>query len=308
MAAQPEIALTMKTEATYAVVVTDLDDTLFDWVGLWHKCFSAMLDRVLEVSGLDREVVLDDFRTVHQRHGTAEYAFALEELACLLDRDGSPEAIREKYAGAIEAYRHARRKHLCLYPTVLEGLVELRGRGCLVVGYTESLAFYANYRVRRLGLDGILDYLFSPEDHDIPDHLSRVGFRHYGEEAYRFRHTIQDHTPKGELKPNPKVLADIIAEVGAKRSETIYVGDKLHKDVLMAKRAGVMDVHARYGQSHEREEYELLKRVTNWTPEMVKKEAKTTQNDVKPTHVIDRFGELLDVFCFRQFEGNVKRK
>ena len=298
----------MKTEATYAVVVTDLDDTLFDWVGLWHKCFTAMLDRVLELSGLDREPVLDDFRAVHQRHGTAEYAFALQELSCLLKREGSPQAIKEKYAPAIEAYRAARRKHLRLYPTVLEGLVELRGRGCLVVGYTESLAFYSNYRVRRLGLDGILDYLFSPEDHDIPEHLSEVGLRRYREEAYRFRHTIHDHTPKGELKPNPKVLADIIAEVGAQQSETIYVGDKLHKDVLMAKRAGVMDVHARYGQSHERQEYELLKRVTHWTPEMVKKEAETTHDDVKPTHAISRFRELLDVCCFRQFEGNVKRK
>lgn len=298
----------MKTEATYAVVVTDLDDTLFDWVGLWYKCFTAMLDRVLELSGLDREPVLDDFRAVHQKHGTAEYAFALQELACLLEREGSPEAIKEKYAPAIEAYRAARRKHLCLYPTVLESLVGLRGRGCLVVGYTESLAFYSNYRVRRLGLDGILDYLFSPEDHDIPEYLSEVGLRHYRKEAYRFRHTIHGHTPKGELKPNPKVLAGIIAEVGAQRSETIYVGDKLDKDVLMAKRAGVMDVHARYGQSHEREEYELLKRVTHWPPEMVKKEAETTYDDVKPTHAISRFGELLDVFCFRQFEGNVKRK
>ena len=75
----------------------------------------------------------------------------------------------------------------------------------------------------------------------------------------------------------------------------------------MAKRAGVMDVHARYGESHQREEYDLLKRVTHWTPEMVKKEAETTHEHVQPSHAIDRFGDLLGAFGFRQFEGNVKR-
>lgn len=298
----------MRREAAYSVVVTDLDDTLFDWVGLWHKCFSAMLQHVLEISGINREQVLDDFKAVHQRHGTAEYAFSLEELSCLLAEEGSPEAIRKKYAPAIEAYRASRRKHLRLYPTVLESLIKLRGRGCLLVGYTESLAFYTNYRIRRLGLDGVIDYLFSPADHNIPEHLSEDGFRHYKQAAYEFRHTIHRHTPKGELKPNPRVLADIIAEIKAVRGDTLYVGDKLHKDVLMAKRAGVMDVHARYGEAHQREEYDLLKRVTHWTPEMVRAEAETTHEEVNPTHAIDSFDQLLKLFCFRQFEGNVERR
>jgi phosphoglycolate phosphatase len=146
-----------------------------------------------------------------------------------------------------------------------------------------------------------------PEDHDIPQHLSEAGFRHYSAGVYRFRHTVHRHTPKGELKPNPKVLADILEAVGAEPGETIYIGDKLHKDVSMAKKAGVMDVHACYGESHRREEYDLLKRVTHWTPEMVRAEQELTAEKVQPTHSIKAFTEVLDLFAFRQFEKSIVR-
>lgn len=297
----------MKSTTEISVVVTDLDDTLFDWVGLWHRCFSAMLGQVLKISGLDRDRVLDDFQSVHRRYGTCEYAFALQELTSLLDREGSPEAITEKYASAIDAYRKARRAHLRLYPGVLGGLIGLRGRGCLVVGYTESLAFYSNYRIRRLGLDGVLDYLFSPEDHDIPQHLSEAATRYYNPSAYQFRHTVHRHTAKGELKPNPKVLLDILSAVGATPTEALYVGDKLHKDVSMAKKAGVMDVHACYGESHRRDEYDLLKRVTHWTPEMVRVEQEQTTEVVNPTYSIEKFSDVLGLATFLQFEKPLVR-
>ncbi len=62
-----------------------------------------------------------------------------------------------------------RRKHLVLYPTVAETLLKIKGRGTRIIGYTESMAFYSNYRVRRLGLDGVLDYVFCPEDHVLPE-------------------------------------------------------------------------------------------------------------------------------------------
>ena len=29
-----------------SVVIMDLDDTLWDWVGIWHASFTAMLDRL----------------------------------------------------------------------------------------------------------------------------------------------------------------------------------------------------------------------------------------------------------------------
>ena len=111
------------------------------------------------------------------------------------------------------------------------------------------------------------------------------------------------HTPAGELKPNPAILLDIIHEVGGSTETSIYVGDSLIKDVLMAQEAGVMDVHARYGTAHTREEYELLRSVTHWTAEQVERERAASNRMVQPTFVLERsFQEILDLFELHSFQ------
>ena len=39
-------------EGLKRVIITDLDNTLFDWVSLWHACFTAMMGKVVEISGI----------------------------------------------------------------------------------------------------------------------------------------------------------------------------------------------------------------------------------------------------------------
>jgi phosphoglycolate phosphatase-like HAD superfamily hydrolase len=289
----------MKTRV--AIVVTDLDDTLWDWVSIWYHPFKAMLDKICEISGVPREELLRDFQEVHTRHGTSEYAFALEELPSLI-RKHPGEDIVAVYAEAIEAYRNARRQVMKLYPDVLETLESIKDRGTLIVGYTESLAFYTRYRLLKLGLDRTLDFLYSPADHDLPKGLTTEAIRKYSPESYRLRRTVHRHTPAGKEKPSPEVLLQILADVGARPDEAIYIGDKLVKDVAMAQAAGVTDVHAAYGDAHNREEYELLRSVTHWTPEAVEREIKTTIAQIQPSYTLrNSIAELYDYFEFVPF-------
>ena len=66
-----------------SVVITDLDNTLFDWVEVWYRSFSALLDELVTTTGLPREHLLDDARAIHQRQGTSEYYFLVAELRAL---------------------------------------------------------------------------------------------------------------------------------------------------------------------------------------------------------------------------------
>ena len=284
-----------------STVITDLDNTLFDWVAVWHRSFKAMLDRLVEDSGLAQEVLEDEFKTIFRRHGTSEYAFAIEELPSL-QRKHPGENLAQRYEPAIHAYNSARRASLSLYPTVLDTLEGLKDKGCLIVGYTESMAYYSGYRLRKLGLDRILDFLYSPPDHDLPGGLTRAEIRRYSPETYELRRTVSRHTPKGELKPNPKVLSEIIAGVGAVPEETIYIGDNLMKDIAMAKAARVTGVWAKYGIAQNRPEYELLRRVTHWTEKDVVREKKLTASEVGPDFELGTsFAEILQLFEFVSF-------
>jgi FMN phosphatase YigB (HAD superfamily) len=285
------------------VLIADLDNTLFDWVDLWHACFTAMMSKVTEISGISLDELKPEIRMVHQRHGTSEYSFLLEELPSISRKFSRTNPVHV-FQTAIEEYRVQRRNKLTLYPTVAETLLKIKGSGAAVVGYTESMGFYSNYRVRRLGLDGVFDFMFSPEDHDIPASISREDIRKYPASHYEFRYTKQRHTPKHSFKPDASVLAQIIETLGVDKSECVYVGDSPTKDVAMAQDAGVADVYAKYGRAQHTAAYELLREVTHWSDADVEREKKIGEREVQPSTVLDlNFGQMLNHFRFGDWNG-----
>jgi FMN phosphatase YigB (HAD superfamily) len=283
-------------------VITDLDNTLYDWVGMWGAAFNAMVRVLVERSGVPREVIEAEARVVHQQHRSTEYAFLIQSLPCLRRRHPGQDLV-QVYADAIRAFRSAREVSLRLFPSVFETLVMLRSRGCLVVGYTDSRAFYSGYRVRKLGLDGLLDVLYSPPDHDLPSNIAVEDIRSQAPEAYEFQATVHRLLPEGEVKPNRKVLADIMKSVGVTPDQTIYVGDSLLKDVAMAQEAKVADVFARYGVVQHRDHYELLRRVSHWTDAEIERERKMRAlQSIQASYTLTvGFAELLDLFEFEPF-------
>jgi FMN phosphatase YigB (HAD superfamily) len=277
-----------------SILITDVDNTLLDWQDLWFETFSAMIGKVVEISGVDRELLYAQCSVVHQKYGTSEYSRLLGELPCLQALYG--EDTLRMMQPAIDAFREARRRVLRLYPTVEDTLKTLKASGVIIAAFTESKAFYTNYRFRKLGLDGLIEYLYSPADHSMPEETPAS--RYYEPETYQFKETIHRFTPEGEVKPNPGILLSIIADLGGTADEVVYVGDNVLKDVYMAQQAGVTDVHAIYGASQHKPEYDLLRKVTHWTPEMVERErAALRPGSITPTHVLDaNFGQILPLF------------
>lgn len=276
------------------LLITDVDNTLLDWQRLWYECFSAMSRKALEISRLDPKVFYAECSQLHQLHGTSEYAFVLTELPSLKRLYGAD--VLTVMQPAIDAFREARREHLKLYPGVDAALDALRKAGVTTAAFTESKAFYTSYRFRKLGLDERVDFLYSPVDHALPDDPSSI--RKYLPETYELKHTKHRFTPDGEYKPNPHILLSIIGELGFGFEDAVYVGDNLWKDVFMAQQAKVTDVHAAYGAAqHRKEEYDLLKKVTHWTPEMVAREqAALKPGAITPTHTIrNSFDEIIKI-------------
>lgn len=279
-----------------SLLITDLDNTLYDWLDIWYRSFRPMLEKLVELSGIPRDQLVSEIKAIHQRHRTSEYAFLIEEIPSLQAKHPN-EDLTKIYEEAIQQYRRGRAESLKLYPGVLETLKFVRGQGTLVVGYTESMAFYTNYRIRHLGLDCLLDYVYSPEDHDIPANLDTEKLRLYPASNYDFVHAEHRYTPRGELKPNPAVLKKILTDLRVSPSNCIYVGDSLMKDVSMANDVGVMSVHAKYGESHNRSQYELLKDVTHWSDADVERE-KSFKPGTAACSLTGSFGELINVVGF----------
>ncbi|HEV7369824.1 HAD family hydrolase [Arenibaculum sp.] len=285
------------------VLITDVDNTLFDWVKIWHSSFSAMLDELVLKSGISKADLISEIKLIHQRHGTSEYAFLIEEIPSL-KRELSGEEILEKYDSAIYMYRKLRKANLKLYPGVLETLTFVKARGTRIIAFTESMAYYTSYRLKKLGLDGIIDVLYSPEDHDLPENISSKQKLSLSSNASQLEKTKHLYTPRDARKPDSEILKKIICDAGSDPESAVYVGDSLMKDVVMAQQARAIDVYAEYGTAHERQEYELLRKVTHWTEQDVEREKTLRRESVEPSFVLrSAFSELLEFFEFHPLEG-----
>jgi len=253
-----------------SALIVDLDNTLYDWFTAWHGAFAPMLEQLIQISGLSESELKPRIRAVFQRFGTSEYAFLIQELG--LSREGeSLDELQERFHPAIHAYRSGRKRSLALYPTVRQTLCLARDQGALVVGFTESQSFYTVDRLLRLDLDGVLDVVYTPAEHEIPESVDLDQIRQKPASDYALKKTRLVELEFGAKKPSPAILARIMAEVGASPSQAIYVGDSLYKDIAMAKDCGVLDAYASYGDKKDAR-YELLRDVSHWTPDEVDRE------------------------------------
>jgi phosphoglycolate phosphatase len=276
--------------------ITDLDNTLYDWLGAFVPALYEMVRVAAEILSVDQEQLLDDLQRVHRRYHNSEQPFALLETSSAKER--YPLATRFERAQyldrAFHAFNSLRKRNLRLYPGVRETLAAIRRGGCPVVAYTESVVENSLYRLHLLGLTDLINYLYAPrslaEGHPDPTHKNDFD---------RYLKMVRP-LPDGHRKPDASVLADICAQHDVDRGEALYVGDSMTRDVVMAKTAGVKAVWARYGCQHDPVQWGKLERITHWTNEDVirEKNLREAVREIKPDYIINSYPELLEHFHF----------
>ncbi len=293
------------------VLVTDLDNTVWDWFAAWYGSFAPMLEELVRASGVSRDILEAEIHEVHQRRGTVEYSNLLDELPSLRKAlpvvlEHEDRAVWRHYQSALDILRSGRRANTLLYPGVLDTLTRIKAAGMTVIAYTESLAYWTEWRIRHTGLDGIIDVLYSSPDHDLPLGMSTEDLRSRPDDYYGLERTQQRHVQRGVLKPNPEVLLQMLGNHGFRSSEAVYIGDSLMKDIAMAQAAGVLDVHAKFGEAQMRSEYELLRRVTHWSRQDVERERELIAMNptILPTYTCEsNYSELLVILGLETTHG-----
>jgi phosphoglycolate phosphatase len=286
------------------LLITDLDNTLYDWVTYFANSFQAMVRALANTLSVSEEKLLDEFKGVHQRYGNSEHPFAILELPSVRERfsDLSRAELLEALRVPLDIFNNVRDERLRLYPGVRETLEVLRKEHVLVVGHTEAIAVNAYSRLRKLGVVEYFHHLYALEaqlePHPDPNR----------EVARQPPPGLISLVPSRERKPNPALLIDICKKEGIHLSEACYIGDSLTRDVSMAKGAGVTAVWARYGTQYNRELWDILVRVTHWTDEDVKREAelRTLSKHVQPDYTIDRFADLLKLLSLEDNHLNIQ--
>ncbi|HBB87987.1 MAG TPA: haloacid dehalogenase [Blastocatellia bacterium] len=279
------------------LLITDLDNTLYDWVTYFANSFRAMVKDLALTLDVEEETLLDEFKAVHQHYGNSEHPFAMFELPSVRRRfpDSSREQLYSDLKSSIAAFRAGREEHLRLYAGVSDTLRAISEGGTIIVAHTEAVAIHAYYRLLKLDILKYFKHIYALEGHFEPhpnparaaELVPPVG--------------LIETISRNKRKPNPELLKEICRSEGVRLADACYVGDSLSRDVSMAKSAKVMAVWARYGTSYEGSLWDILVRVTHWTDEDVTREAelRNLYADTQPDFTIDSFVELLDVIGLR---------
>lgn len=265
------------------LLITDLDDTLYDWIGFFIPSFYAMVDEIVRITGIEKKCIIQEFKEIHQYYGSVEYPFATLKLPSVLKKyDGLTEdEIRVKLGEAFHKFNSVRKQKLCLYEGVEFTLKKLFENGITIIGYTESSQENGYYRLKRLGVAEYFKRIYA----------SRSSF----ENEYILDEKIMLVDTK---KPDKDVLLSICEKENCSIEDSVYVGDSLTKDIYMSGMAGITSVWANYDKE-KNNYYELLVEITSWTDEDFKRESKIKEafleSGMKPDYVINDFKELLTI-------------
>lgn len=281
------------------LLITDLDNTLYDWVSCFVPAFYDMVEAAARTLDVPCDRLLDELRAVHQKHGNTEHPFALLETPTVIEKfSGVPlSQLKEHFQPAFEIFKQRRERDLKLYPSVAETLHALCSAGTQIVAYTEAAVYNVAHRMRVLNLWAYIHRLYAPEGHAT---LAReFGFTDPVDRIMLL--------PAGHRKPDREVLQEICSGVGLNPTDALYVGDSITRDVAMAREAGIRVAWAKYGKPNP-QQWERLVRVTHWTAADVEREAGLRRRyaNVRPDCCLDEFKDLKEHFAFAPFSDSCK--
>lgn len=266
------------------LVVTDLDNTLYDWYASFVPAFYAMVHQALPILDVREDVLLDELRLVHCKHGDSEHPFAILETPSFVKRIPplSKDEMRARLEPAFRIFDQSQSQALKLYKTVADSLQALRDLQVQVVAYTDARVSNSLTRLKQLGIDALLNRLYAPA------HVFDVDEPHHAPDGFVRLLVATDR------KPNPATLGDIFSDFGVAPFDSLYVGDSLSRDIYMAKLAGAHAAWAKYGTQYDATLWPKLVRVTHWTDADVNRENDLREKTkaVRPDCTLDQFSDI----------------
>lgn len=231
----------------------DLDDCLFDSTGLSERARIKGIDAMLNLGlRIEREKGLKIIQEIVKEYGSnssEHYNFFIRRLNELeKDIEFIDYNDQIKYiAAAVMAYHDEKSSTIRLYDDVEECLFKLRERSVKTAIITDGLPIKQYEKILRLGLEELVDLVV------ISDEI-------------------------GIKKPNPKLFDYTLKKIGVKGQETIYIGDRIEKDIIPALLNNIHSVYLHRGGKYD----------TNTTGVKIPKET-------EPDFEISNLNEIFDI-------------
>ncbi|HTN53442.1 MAG TPA: HAD family hydrolase [Anaeromyxobacter sp.] len=237
----------------FRAVVTDLDNTLYPWVDYIVPSLEAMVESLQQTTALPRVRIVQSLKAVYSKYESNEYPYAIQESEIFRPYEADFDSFNALVLDpARRAFKAARERYLHPYPGVRETLDAIRALKIRVIGLTDAPRNAAELRLKHLRLDGHFDALYTLPGYPMPENVDPEIRRKEEAGLYRSRTPVVELPAEAE-KPSPAGLRRILADLGLRGREVLYVGDNVKKDMPVARACAAVGVWAEYGTyvSHE---------------------------------------------------------
>lgn len=287
------------------LLITDLDNTLYDWARYFARSYRAMVHAVGRRSGISEDQLHLEFKEVYGRHGSLEYPFAIQELASVQKLD-LPE-MKELVRTGRGAFVRTRRSNLAPYPGVASTLASLRDDGYTVIGVTNTPVYLAQKRLRTLGLDALFDGLAGWQGAPFPeDDVASQGWLPARQDGLNRRSWLVKHGKNiwqledSDIKPSPFAYKKVIEAMRPNPDNIWVIGDSLTKDLRPAQDLGLHTVWAKYGNQVDEKAMSTLLAITPWSNQAITHAY--SEVALEPEYAVGSFADLLTIMPYNPRE------
>lgn len=234
------------------LVAFDLDDCLFDSTDLSIRAriagIKAMIDLGLNISLNRAKAIMDEIVNDYGSNFSKHYNYLLRRLNKFEEKVNLSPSEQYKYiAAAVIAYHKEKIQSIKLYDDVKENLKIIKEMGIKTAIITDGIPIKQYEKILRLGINDLIDLVV------ISDEL-------------------------GIRKPNPKLFDFCLKKFGIKGEETIYVGDRIEKDIIPALLNNMVSIYIHRGGKYD-----------------IKTTGMRIPNGITPDYEIKNLTELIDI-------------
>ena len=285
----------MKKLTGITTLITDADNTIYNWDEYIVPCLEAMVSYLHRQTGLTPDRIVESFKKVFEKSRTNEYPFVLQQADIFQDLRRDFSWFQERLINPTRTiFNQTRQQSLRLYPGVARTLWTIINHGIRVIVLSDAPSFSAEQRLEHLSVSPYIWALYALESYPLPEapRLDKGIINRIKTGFYRSRIGKVVQMPLTYEKPNLGGLQLLLEEEGISPDQAVLVGDNRKKDIRIAQEMGIADVWARYGTMITPES---RARLSYYSAASIQKRNVSQEGDTEyhPTYTIDRFEDIL---------------
>lgn len=208
------------TQNKIKLVGFDLDDCLFDSTGLSERARIKGIEAMIHLGlKINRNEAIDLIKEIVNEYGSnfsRHYNFFIRRLNEIRNFRISSYDKYKYIAAAVIAYHQEKIESIKLYNDVKPCLERLKDMKIKTAIISDGIPIKQYEKILRLSIEELLDFVV------ISDEI-------------------------GMKKPNPKIFEYCLKKFGIKGYETIYIGDRIDKDIIPAHLNNIYTVYIHRG-------------------------------------------------------------